>query len=198
MNKNMKIKGKKKQNTMIMYKHIKQGDDALTLKPEFKGQPVMAVKLTGFPVPITTTVGAGYSAVVGLQKSNIPNFATRFAGFTEFRVIKAKAKFRNFSSQNAGICNFWFSEDNSAAPTSSASIDERAKRFNFSDITKDHSLEYTPHDPAQQTWTTIASGDPVIGYLKIYTNIVEWGCPSAATTIGHYTIDYTVQLRGFI
>lgn len=170
---------------------------ALQLKPEFKGQQVCVLKVNGFPVPITTTVGAGYSASVPISGAGmIPNFIARFVGFTEYRIIKAKQTALNYSANNPGIANMWFSEDDSSSPSSTTAYDAKTLQYNYADIIGKHSQTYVPLDPVQQEWTLVSTGTKVVGYLKHYTNVTNFGCPSAATPLGSVKIELTVQFRG--
>lgn len=172
-------------------------DSALLLRPEYKGQPIVAHKISATPLILTPTLGV-LAVNQSLSSALIPSFATRFQAYTEFRIVKVEAKIANFSSTAIGLANHWFSEDDTAAPTASKAINAKADRFNWSDVTKEHILSFVPHDPAQQTWTLVSSGAPVIGYFKLYTDIANFGAASASVNLGIVDFELTVQLRGFI
>lgn len=177
---------------------ISSRDNALLLRPEYNGQPVCAHILSGTPQIITLSSG---SATInqGISSALIPTFATRFAGYSEFRIVKAVVRVSCFSSTQAGLGNIWFSEDDTAAPTAAKATNARARRFNWSDVDNRHTMTYVPHDPAQQTWTLTSSGAPVVGYFKLYTDSAVYGTPSAsASTIALVDYELTVQFRGFI
>lgn len=173
-------------------------DNALMLRPEYKGQPAIVIKMNADPLLVTTTVGAGFSSTTALQNSNIANFSSRFAAFTEFRVVKVEATARNFSSVNSGIANMWFTEDDASSPSSTSARDAKALQYNYANIVAGYQLSYVPHDPAQQTWNLVSTGNPIIGYFKHYTNITNFGCPNAATQLGAIEFVYTVQFRGLV
>jgi hypothetical protein len=176
---------------------VSKQDNALMLKPEYRGQPVVSFKIKGTPVPYTTAVTSGQIAQnVSLSSAMIYNFATRFQTFTEFRIVKVKATMKNFSSLNPGIGSIWFSEDDSTSPGSAKAISAFTKQFNYADQVKGMSESYVPHDPAQQTWTLVSSGAPVIGYFKHFTNATDFGSSAVATAYGCILFDVTVQFRG--
>jgi hypothetical protein len=171
----------------------------LYLRPEYKGQPVVAHKMLTYLAPLSTTVTTGVIAVTtSINPGILANFATRFAGYSEFRIVKAEAIIRCFSSVNPGTILQWFSEDDTAAPTSAKAFNVISKGFSASAVIPEHRLTYTPHDPAQQTWTLVASGAPVIGYHKIYTDNATFGSSIVATQYLSVAYELTVQLRGFI
>jgi hypothetical protein len=169
-------------------------DPNLILRPEFKGQPVVSLKISGNPETLTTSSGS-IAQSIAINPSLIADFATRFSGFHEWRIVKTEVKIRNFSSSNAGLLNFWFSSEN-ATPTSSSAINSRALRFNVSDITKDHILTYTPHDVEDQNWTSVGTAF-TSGYMKIYTDNPNYGASMTATPLSILDTTHTVQFRGF-
>lgn len=175
-------------------------DNALMLKPEFKGQPVVAFKVKGTPTVIAAAVTSGVvNQNVTLNQGGLMfNFAARFVTFTEFRITKVKAVVKNFSSNNPGIGLMWFSEDDTTTPTANKALDALTHQFNFSDVVGKHALTYVPHDPAQQTWTLVSSGNPIIGYFKLYSDATNFGTPIVATNLAIVTYDVTIQFRGFI
>lgn len=195
-----------KQNKNAMVRKPRQNsqrprtrDNVLYLRPEYKGQPVVAHKIVTFVGPQSTTVTTGVIAVnTTLSSALINAFATRFAGYSEFRIVKAEAIIRCYSSTNPGIIRHWFSEDDSAAPSINKALNVTTKDFSASAIIPEHRLTYTPHDPAQQTWTLVASGAPVIGYHKVYTDNANFGASIAVTPYFSVVYELTVQLRGFI
>jgi len=174
-------------------------DNALILRSEYQGQPTYQVQLAGLNSAIVTTVTTGQVAVnLPLSSAQIPDFSTRFAGFTEFRIVKALAKTRFFSTQTPGLLRSWFSEDDTAAPSLQKAEHAKARTDNFADVMGVRSLAYVPHDPAQQTWTLVSSGAPVIGYYKMYSDNGQYGAPIVATVAGLTEMLYTVQFRGLI
>lgn len=187
---------------MIVRPRLNPLDSALRLTPEYKGQPVTVLKINADPLLITTTVGAGYSSTTSLAAGRMTSFSTRFQAFTEYRIIKVKATAQNFSSNNSGIANMWFTEDDNTSPSATSALDAKALQYNYASTEKPLTLSYVPRDPAQQTWNVVSTasglGTPIIGFFKHYTNITNFGCPSAATSLGSVTFVYTVQFRGLI
>lgn len=178
---------------------VSKQDNALMLRPEYKGQPAISIKMRAFPYMLTTSVTSGIvSANVSLSKGNLNNFATNFAGFAEFRIVKVKASIKNYSSQSTGIGCVWFSEDDSSAVTVANALQAQCKQWNFSNVVNSTDMSYVPHDPAQQTWTLVSSGNPVIGYFKVWADNANFGTTIVATPLGIVTFEYTVQFRGLI
>lgn len=175
-------------------------ESALILYKEYPGQPTMSMVLEGNYGVLSTTVTSGAIALslAIAQNGILNNFAARFLAFDQFRVVKAVAKVRLFSTQNPGVLSMFFSEDNSATPTAIIIGQATCKRFPASDVDRVHTLSYVPHDPAQQTWTTVAAGNPTIGYFKLYTDNAAYGSSIVATQYLSLTFDLTVQFRGLI
>jgi hypothetical protein len=174
-------------------------DNALILRSEYNGQPVMQLRLYGNGGPQLTTVTSGQVALsTALNSSIITNFAARFPGFSEFRISKCIAKMRCFASTSPGIMNAWFSEDDSGTASATIALRTVCKRFNLSDTGKCHELTYVPHDPAQQTWTLVSSGAPTIGYFKLYTDNANFGSSIVATAVMLLEYEFDVQFRGLI
>jgi hypothetical protein len=193
-------KKKNQQVTVVIQKNrLNSMDDALKLRPEYKGQPYATLSMNGNPTQLTTTVATGVIAInLAISSGLIPNFATRFVGFQEFRIVECKVTARNFNVTSQGIANMWYSEDDAAAPNANKALDERVKYYNFSGTDRDHSLSYIPHDPAQQTWTLVSSGAPVIGYFKLYSDNTTFGSSTSVNTVGIVTVKVKVQFRGLI
>jgi hypothetical protein len=177
-----------------------KNDNALLLRPEFKGQPAISLKVKGFPSILTTSVTSGQiNSNIPVQATTLINsFTTRFQAFTEYRIVKCTAKLKNFSCSNPGLCNFWFTEDDTSTPTAAKALQAEAKQVNFADIVGNHKMTYVPHDPAQQTWTLVASGAPIVGYFKVFTDNANFGSTIIATTVGIIAYDLVVQFRGLI
>jgi len=174
-------------------------DPVLALRPEYRGQPVTQLPIQVAAGVFSTVVTSGLiDQVITLNSSLIGSFATRFAGFSEFRIIRAKARVACFSSTNPGLLSMWFSEDDNSTPTATQATHVTAKRFAAGDVMKIHELVYTPHDPAQQTWTLVASGAPIIGYFKLYSDNANFGSSYVATQYCQVEIVFDVQFRGLI
>jgi hypothetical protein len=191
-NKQKQFKGSRKEKPS-------KRDNALILRPEFKGQPVIVLKIPGLVQILATLVTSGNVVVNNtISSALIYTFAARFVGFTEFRIIKTRAIIRHFSSQSPGTYLTWFAEDDSSTPTAAKALEAPAKYMNWSAVDKEMSLEYVPHDPAQQTWTLVSSGAPAIGYHKIYADNTNFGTSAVASNVGTLRYEHTVQFRGLI
>lgn len=174
-------------------------DNALMLRPEYKGQTVVCIKVPGLVQILATAITSGNVVINNtISSALIFQFAARFVGFTEFRIIKTKATIRHFSSANPGTYLTWFSEDDTSTPTAAKALEAPAKFFNFAAVDKETTLVYVPHDPAQQTWTLVSSGAPAIGYHKLYADNTNFGTSAVATNVASLRYTHTVQFRGLI
>lgn len=174
-------------------------DLSLVLRKEFPEQTALQFKVKGVPILLATLVTSGIASQnLSLSSARILSFAARFLAFTEFRIVKAIMKIRFFSSSEPGLLLYWCTEDDAAAPNATAAIDAPTKQVNMSDITKSHSIVYVPKDPAQQTWTLVSSGAPVIGYFKCYSDNTNFGSKITAGNVATISFDFEVQFRGLI
>jgi hypothetical protein len=169
-------------------------DPALFLRPEFRNQPVATLKIPATPVTVQVTGGV-LSTSVAINNALISLFSTRFSAWDEYRIIKAKVSFKNFNSTLPGIIVAWFDEV-ASAPVLSESRTNAGIRFNASDISKDHVMVYTPHDPREQVFTQIGTSF-VPQYLKFYSDNLNYGLQLTTGSIAMATIDLTIQFRGY-
>jgi len=158
--------------------------------------------LPGDPVVASTTVTTGamtVTASLAVISTTINNFATRFANFEEYRIIKAKAIIRCFSSVNPGIGNLWLDDSgNISAPTATeAQQRQGVKHFMFSDVDKEHTLTYVPQSPQEQIWNPIATAQQ-IAQFKLYTDNANFGASIVATQYCSIQVMFTVQFRGVV
>jgi len=174
-------------------------DMTLALKPEFPGQPVCALKVQSGPIPLSTTVTTGLIALNAAINSGLVNaFATRFAAFNEWRIVKAKAHVMCFDSTNPGVISQWYeSAQSSTTPNAVAAENAPAQRFNASAVDRTHDLSYVPHDPGEQAWTPVGTAF-TSGNYKIYTDNANYGASIAAKGYLVVNFDLTFQFRGFI
>lgn len=174
-------------------------DPALRLIPEYRGQPVIqqVIQATGGPLSTTVTTGA-IANIVTLSAANISNFASRFVTFEQFRIVKVRARVRNFSVQNPGILNMWYDSQQSSTPTATLATNAISKKFNASSVEKEHTLVYTPHDPAEQAWSLVSAASGPIGYFKLYTDNSTYGSSIVATPYCLVEFDFTIQFRNFV
>jgi len=173
-------------------------DQALQLRPEYKGQPVVSHTFRQCSVSQSTTVTTGQIAYnTAISAALIPSFAARFIGYEEFRITRFKAKVMNYSSTNPGVISHWVSSDDSTAPTLVKSQNLNVDRFNASDVTKSHNINYVPHDPSEQGWSLVSAAAGPIGYYKLYTDSAL-GASIVATPYLDIEFEIVVQFRGFI
>ncbi len=174
-------------------------DPVLLMRPAFKGQPNATLKIVSDFAKVTTTVTTGtIQQVVTISVSAITNFAARFVGFEEYRIIKATLRMNCFSSTNPGRIVAYVDPDDNSNPTLPLSLAHRNITFGASDVMSRKILEYVPHDPSKQQFQTVATGTTAIGYFKIYTNNSSLGASTVATDYLGYDMEYVVQFRGFV
>jgi hypothetical protein len=168
------------------------------LRPAFPGQPTYSCKVQSDPVKLTTTVTTGVIAsTIIISSANITNFAARFQGFEEGRIIKAKLKISTFSSTNPGRILVYADADDATTPTLALAQSHKRLEFSAGDNKGVKSIVYDVHDLAKLEWTSVFAGLPACGYFKIYTNNANLGSSIVATDYLDYSIEYTLQFRGF-
>lgn len=170
----------------------------LILRSAYQGQPTLQTKILTDAVKYTTTVTTGLIAQsYPVSEASITNFATRFATWSEFRLIRCKALIRMFSSVNPGVVKFWFEEKSSSTPTLGNANAARSLTRNCSAVDDVHSLTWTASDPLDLEWTAI-SGTKTPVYFKFYTNNANMGSSVVATDYFMVQLDLTYQFRGFL
>jgi hypothetical protein len=168
------------------------------LRPAFRGQPVYTAKIMSDFFKLTTTVTTGVIAtVVTLRTNLITNFGARFPGFEEFRIVKARIIITMFSSTNPGRVVLYADPDDSTTPTLQLARNHRSMMLGASDITHPFIMSYTPHDLEKLNYVSMGAADNAIGYFKIYTDNAALGASIVATDYLDYSVDLTVQFRGF-
>jgi hypothetical protein len=174
-----------------------QRDQNLILRPAFKGQPVFQSVISSDFQKLTTTVTSGSIArTVNIDSASITNFAARFPGFEEYRIVKAVMRVTCFSSTNPGRIVLWIDDDDATTPTLQMARNRRYKTFAASDVGKTHLMTYTPHDLQNLNYISVGVGG-TIGYFKFYTDNAALGSSIVATDYLDYSMDLTVQFRGF-
>lgn len=168
------------------------------LRPEYPGQPCAAYKVPGTPIILSTTVATGVIAFnTPITSAGIPNFPTRFDTYKEWRIIKTQYRVLLMSSTLPGILHMWLTSANDAsAPSFNNAAQARTRRFSASANQKGHLIVHTPHDPADQIWSPIATTF-TSGNFKIYTDNVNLGASTVATQYLVIEPVHTVQFRGF-
>jgi hypothetical protein len=133
-----------------------------------------------------------------LSNALISNFATRFALWDEYRVIKVEAIVRLFSTTNPGQLNMWYDIPSTAgaAPALADSRKNRALRFSASAVMQTRRLVFTPTDPTLQLWNPNSLG-LTIGVFKLFTNNADYGASIVATQYCDVTFKMTIQFRGY-
>lgn len=173
-------------------------DPNWNLRPAFPGQPVGSFKILSNPVKLTTTVTTGVIAqTVTISSANIASFATRFAGWEEARIIKAVLKVDCFSATNPGRVLVYQDADDSTTPTLALAQSHKSLSFSAADVFEPHVLIYDNHQINNLDYDTVSSGITAVGYFKFYTDNAALGSSAVATDYLGYTIEYTVQFRGF-
>lgn len=169
------------------------------MRPSYTGQPMMSTVVMADPIVLSTTVTSGLIAsTTTLTNALISNFATRFATWDEYRIIKVRAKVSCFSTTYPGQLNHWFDipATAGAAPAIADARKNRAVRFPASDVSKNHELDFVPHDPTLQMWEPLSTG-LTIGVYKLYTDNANYGSSVVATQYVCVDLDLTIQFRGF-
>ncbi len=170
----------------------------LVLQREYPGQPAMELKVRGPSGSLSTTVTTGVISISdAITPANfIHDFSSRFAGFEEYRIVKAVFTLLPYGSTIPGIIKLWFDSDFSSAPTSAEAYNAEGLQMQLCSVTP-KSLTYKPLDPALQAWSLVSSGTFNIGYVKVYTDNATYGAPIVATQVVMLTGEFTIQFRGY-
>jgi hypothetical protein len=178
--------------------NVPKGDPNLRLRKAFPGQPTYQAVVSSDFQKLSTTVTTGLIAsVVTINNALITNFAARFPGFEEFRIIRAVMKVTCFSSSNPGRIILFVDDDDNTVPTLQIARNRKYVMFGASDVGKTHQLTYTPHDLQNLNYAQVGTAGVDIGYFKFFTNNTNLGSSIVATDYLDYTVDLTIQFRGF-
>lgn len=147
---------------------------------------------------LTTTVTTGQIAhVVTINTALVSNFAARFPGFEEYRIVKAKIIVTMFASTNPGRVILYADPDDNTTPTIQLARNHRSMMMAAADVTHPFIMSYTPHDLAKLDYTQVGVTDSARGYFKIFTNNANLGSSIVAVDYLDYSVELTVQFRGF-
>lgn len=183
-------------------KKQKDQDPVLQLRPAFKGQVCLAMKVQAQPLLFATVVTTGVSQpVVAVSTATITNFATRFGAlWEEYRIVKAKFTVRLFDSTNPGLLVTWVDEKSFSAGTLAESRTKSNLRdaYNLSSVDMLHVLTWTPHDPVDQQYTAIGTAVTFAAF-KGYTDGTNYGVNTLANkNAGEIFSEFTFQFRGLL
>lgn len=169
----------------------------MDLKPAFPGQPVWSTIVELDPTILTTTVTTGVVASsIALITSGISNFATRFAAFDEYRVVKIRFQFSCLAPTATGIMTHWVEEKVATAPSAAIALAATKVQYPMSDVFGKHELIWTPHDVGDLDYTQVGTVKNLC-YLDSYTSVAAYGAPAVATSVVLVQAFLTIQFRGY-
>jgi len=180
--------------------------------PKWIGTPNLAAGVSVYPrvnldVPISVSqlqVATGnLAAVINIDSSLIPNFATRFgATFKEFAIVGARFELRvTNTTAPQGLVLAFIDEDSNAAPTTSSvnyphaevpivstSVDDRGSL---------HVVQWMAKSYADLTWDGIGTSG-VVAYLKAWASTATTS--NGATTAANILVtgSYALCFRGYL
>jgi len=102
-----------------------------------------------------------------------------------------------FSSTNPGRVILYADPDDNTTPTLQTARNHRSMMLGASNITHPFEMSYTPHDLEKLNYTSVGVSDTAIGYFKFFTNNTNLGSSVVATDYLDYSVELTVQFRGF-
>ncbi len=166
------------------------------LKPAFPGQQVGCFRVLADPIKATTTVTTGAIATsTQLSYSLISSFTTRFAMWDEYRITRARIRFRPFSTTNPGVIRAWVEPRSSSTPTLAIAEASEGLVFSASDVVTDHLLDYKVMDPVYADFSGLNVTQP-FGWLNYFTNNAQYGSSIVATDYFVASIEFVIQFRG--
>lgn len=160
----------------------------------------------------TINVASGALASVtsiGAVPSLVRDWANKWQTvFEEYRLLGLRAIVRLVSGTTTafpvppqGVAAIWLDEQNSGAPSSADSRSERHAELSLGPSimsVADQSiceLSWTPHDLADMAWSpTSGATNPL--YLKVFTNVADWGTRSDQSNRIQIEVAYRVLFRG--
>jgi hypothetical protein len=160
-------------------------------------------------IPLVTVVTTGLlQYVYSIQSQAVTNFATKWNGFDEYRIIKAVVKLTPITS-STGAFLAYFDENDATVPTLALAQAHCKTMFPISnaamaafmggrsrrDSDGSYRFVWRPSDVADLSWLPIASS-AVVATFKVYTDAATLGAPVVATTILVLTTQLTVEFRG--
>ncbi len=170
----------------------------LTTKFTPKSQ-VTVLRLNGGVRKYTTTVTTGVIAVfTDLDPSTlIPDFATRFACFDEYRCIEIKVSAYPCSSTNPGSVCHWFEPVvQGGSPTSADAQRNNVTQFSAGANNYKSVIVYKPTDFQYLDWKPTSAGTEAIGSYCVYTNNADFAAPTAVTDLFVTRFEFQIQFRG--
>lgn len=181
--------------------------------PRWLGTPSLSANNAVYPrlnldMPVTLVVQAvasgALAAVVNIDNTVIPNFATRFGStFKEFAIVGARFEIRLLNATTApqGFVLAYIDEVSNAAPTST-SVNYAHAEIPIVEYPVDssgslHKVSWVARSYADLTWDAIGTSG-VVAYLKLFASNAQTG--TGATTAAQIIISGAVSLcfRGYI
>jgi hypothetical protein len=123
-------------------------------------------------------------------------FATRFAStFVEYRIIRAKFKYRCFSTTVPGISQVWIDEKSTTNPSLNEARERAILSISHANVVKNHELTWTCSDPLDLQYSDIGTAVTVCSF-KLYTDNAVFGAPTVATEFLEIVPYFQLQFRG--
>jgi hypothetical protein len=169
----------------------------LALVPSYPRQVCWETWLPGLPSKQTTTVTTGVRASsFPVTKTSVAGFVTRFAStFVEYRIIRAKFKYRCFSSTTPGVSQVWVDEKSTANPTATEAGERAILSFPNSSVNQEHVMTWECSDTLDLQYIDIGTAVTVASF-KLYTDNAVFGAPIAVTEFLEIVPFFQFQFRG--
>jgi hypothetical protein len=178
----------------------REKDLILTLIRAYPGQIVWESWIPGAPVKLTTVVATGViSLSLAVSPANIDGFAARFSNtFQEYRIVRAKVTIRMFSSTNPGIIQFWWDENDVAAPSVTDAVQRFTQSVNASATSMNEVMQWSASDPKDLQYVQTTGTFPVPVSFKAYTNNANFASSIVASDYFEVIPEFQFQFRGLI
>jgi hypothetical protein len=187
-------KRKNQQNTLnaALANSLVNGGAAFT--PGVPSITMTLPELVGtFDIASSTCAG-----VVGLTAGLLTNFATRFVGFDEYRILRFVFQITP-TCPSGGTAAAYVDPAGSGVPTATTAQTNVATFFNLNSAacSKPYILRYEPRDPALNIFQPITTTTFNYGYFKIYTDAANFANQNVtATRAFQVRAIITIQFRG--
>lgn len=183
------------------------GGSTVVKMPSSPWQKSISLCLPGTAVFLSSSGAGGIAtATSSAPVSSVSNFATRFAGFQEYRQVKVVWFIWPIDTDVGGSSAFWMQES-ATAPTLVLANQNSSLFVNnglappilrFKGMTRSgYKLDGRMTDTVQQEWTAMGAAAADTQFLACYTDNATLGTPAAANKLWGIQPYVTVELRGY-
>jgi len=174
-----------------------------TVGPFTPGVPDLIMTIPEVLPIASVAATATYAVSSPIQAGMMNSFATRFVAFDEYRIISCKFKFYPLgtnpgNSTGTGYADCWVEPLSTAAPTSATASQNVTVTVPLAQTgqPRPYVFHYKPKDFTLLEFQPIATTTYVIGNLKVYTDMANYGNTITTGNLLFIRAEFVVQFRG--